>query len=226
MRRPAEVRTPPRDWRRVLKASYPFLRTQGIGDLLLYGSQAMSAYMKTPLRSKDLDLVSSQIGPQHHEALRNELAKTAGFVVRSSTIQSKTLPSGEMKIYSVELRLGGRPFFVEILDRILDGKPLSIIAPHVRTLTKWGLDLWVPSPNAVVALRLSFRPPEGISPLNCNRLNAFIKDQRKNLDFKQIGRIITQWEMSQVVRANLEQLHNRHRLKVSHEAEILATIKE
>ncbi len=73
MKRPVEIRTPPRDWEKVLKISYPFLREHGIGDLLLYGSQAMSVYMKTPLRSKDLDLVTSQMGPSRLESLRKEL---------------------------------------------------------------------------------------------------------------------------------------------------------
>src|SRR3989304_5723489 len=102
-----------------------------------------------------------------------------------------------MKIYSVEFRLGGRPFFVEILDRILDGKPLSIIAPHVRTLTKWGLDLWFPSPNAVVAPRLSFRPPEVISPLNCRILADNIEsapDAKSALKGADCPILIREWE--------------------------------
>ena len=224
MKRPADIRAPPRDWLRVLKASYPFLRQKGIGDLVLFGSQAMSAYMKTPLRSKDLDLVSSQIGPKHHNALQEHLAQTEDIQVRSSTIQTKPLHHGEMKIYTVELRVSGRPFFVEILDKVLDGKPPSIIAPHVQTIRKWKLDLWVPSPSTVVAIRLAFRPPEGITRLNCIRLNAFIKHQRKRLDYKLIGRIANQWGAGPVVEANLDQLHKRHRLKVLHEAEILSSI--
>jgi hypothetical protein len=222
MKRPVDIRAAPKDWKQVLKASYPFLRQQGVGDLLLYGSQAMSVYMKNPLRSKDLDLVSSQIGPQHHQALRDKLAQDPTLEVRSSTVQSKPLPAGEMRTYSVELRLSGRPFFLEIFDKVLDGQSPSIITPHVQTINKWGLDLWVPSPNALVALRLSFRQPEGISPLNCKRLNTFIKEQRRKLEPKKIGQLITQWGMGQTVRTNLDQLHRRHNLRVLREDQIIS----
>ncbi len=226
MKRPVEIRTPPRDWEKVLKISFPFLREHGIGDLLLYGSQAMSVYMKTPLRSKDLDLVTSQMGPRQLESLRKELGNEPSLEVRSSTIQSKTLTSGEMKIYSIELRISGRPFIVEVLDKVLDGKPPSVVTPHVQSVRKWGLDLWVPSPNAVVSLRLSFRPPEGISPLNCNRLNVFIRDQGKKVQPRTVGRLIREWGMTQVVKNNIDQLRTRHKLKVVHEREILAATEE
>ena len=220
MKRPAEIRAPPRDWLRVLKISYPFLREQGIGDLFLYGSQAMSAYTKTPLRSKDLDLVSSQMGPRHQQALRQRLAQDPTLQVRSTTVQTKPLPLGDMTTYSVELRLSGRPFFLEVFNRVLDGKPPSTIAPHIQTVAKWGLNLWVPSPNALVALRLAFRQPEGISPLNCNRLNIFIREKRRQLDFNRISQLIAQWKMTGTVKANLDQLHMRHRLRVLHENQI------
>ncbi len=225
MKRPIEIRTPPHDWQRVLQATYPFLRQQGIGDLLLFGSQALSVYTKTPLRSKDLDLVSSQFGPQHHQALRDHLAKNPDFQVRSTTIQSKPLSAGEMKTYSIELRLHNRPFFIEVFDKILDGKPPGLLTPQVQTMRKWDLDLWVPSPNAVVALRLSFRPPEGMSRLNASRLNIFIKNQRRRLDFKQIGRLIQQWGMAHVVEANLDQLRKKHRFKILYQEEILAATR-
>ena len=225
MKRPTDIRAPARDWLKVLKASYPFLRQQGIGDLLLYGSQAMSAYTKTPLRSKDLDLVSSQMGPQHHQALRDRLTHDPTFQVQSSTVQFKPLTSGEMKTYSVELRLSGRPFFLEIFDKVLDGKPPSFLTPHAQTTTKWGLNLWVPSPNAVVALRLSFRQPEGITPLNCNRLNAFIRTLRRKIQFKTVGQMIAQWGMEQVVTANLDQLHRR-RLRILGEDKILGSLSQ
>ncbi len=217
MKRPVEIRAPPRDWLRVLKASYPFLRKRGVGDLVLFGSQALSTYLKNPLRSKDLDLTSSQIGPRHHKALTEELAGTRGLQVRSSTIQTRPLGEGTMTTYSVELRLEARPFFVEVFDKILDGKPPSLLAPHVRHTTKWNIDLWVPSPNALVALRLAFRQPEGISRLNASRLNAFIRERRSLLSFKQLNSIINEWGVGELVKVNLEDLHKIHRLKILHE---------
>ena len=88
MKRRSEIRTAPRDWLLVLKTAYPFLVNLGIRDLLLFGSQALSVYLKSPLRSKDLDFVSSQIGPRHLEALRKHL-ESSGLETRNTTVQSK-----------------------------------------------------------------------------------------------------------------------------------------
>ena len=220
MIRPLELRTPPAGWLRVLRAAYPFLREQSLGDLTLFGSQAMSVYMKTALRSKDLDLVSAQMGPRHQDSLRKLLSQTPALEVRSTSVQTKPLPRADMKIYSIELRLEGRPFFLEIFDKILDGSYISQLTPHVQQVQRWDLDLWVPSRNAIVALRLAFRRPEGISRLNGTRLNRFIKENRKKLEFKKIREIIQEWGMAKVVAANLEDLRKRHRMKILHEKDI------
>jgi hypothetical protein len=213
MKRPVQIRTAPRDWLLVLRTAYPFLVDQGIGDLLLFGSQALSVYLDSPLRSKDLDLVSSQIGPGQLEALRKHL-ETSGLQTRSTTIQSKPLAKAMMTIYTVELRLSAKPFFLEIFDKILDGQNPSILTPHTQRAHKWNLDLWAPSPNAVVALRLSFRQPEGISRLNAIRLNNFIRQNRAKLDFDEIKTMITLWGMDDRVKENLRTLHKSHSLRI------------
>ncbi len=213
MKRPVEIRTAPRDWLLVLKTAYPFLIKRGIGDLLLFGSQALSVYLKSPLRSKDLDLVSSQIGPRHLEALRKHL-ESSGLETRNTTVQSKPLAKARMTIYTVELRLGTKPFFLEIFDRILDGQNPSILTPYAQRARKWNLDLWAPSPNAVVALRLSFRQPEGISRLNAVRLNNFIRQNRSKLNFDEVKTMINQWGMNDRVKENLRMLHKSHRLRI------------
>jgi hypothetical protein len=213
MKRPAEIRTAPRDWLLVLKTAYPFLVNLGIGDLLLFGSQALSVYLESPLRSKDLDLVSSQIGPRHLEVLRKHL-ETKGLETRNTTVQSKPLAKARMTIYTVELRLGTKPFFLEIFDRILDGQNPSILTPYAQRARKWNLDLWAPSPNAVVALRLSFRQPEGISRLNAVRLNIFIRQTRRKLNFGEVKTLITQWGMDDQVKENLRTLHKSHKLRI------------
>ena len=75
MNRPKEIRAPPKDWLEVLRIAYPFLRSkERVGDLVLFGSQILSIYMKTPLRSKDLDLLSAQVSPRQVEALSAELS--------------------------------------------------------------------------------------------------------------------------------------------------------
>ncbi len=111
MIKPAEMRSPPRDWAHILKIAYPFLTNQGIGDLILFGSKALLVYMDNPLRSKYLDFVSSQIGPSQLEALRAHLEANS-LETRSTTAQSKPLARARMTVYTVELRLNQRPFFL------------------------------------------------------------------------------------------------------------------
>jgi hypothetical protein len=213
MKKPANIRTAPREWLLVLKTAYPFLIDRGVGDLLLFGSQALSVYLNSPLRSKDLDLVSSQIGPGHLEALRKHL-ETSGLGSGSTTVQSKPLAQARMTIYTVELKFGAKPFFLEIFDKVLDGQNPSILSPYAQRAHKWNLDIWAPSPNAVVALRLSFRQPEGISRLNATRLNNFIQQNRNKLNFDEVKTIISRWGMDARVKENLRTLHKSHRLRI------------
>jgi hypothetical protein len=223
MKRPAEIRTAPRDWLLVLRTAYPFLVELGIGDLLLFGSQALSIYLNNPLRSKDLDLVSSQFGPRHLEILQKHL-ETSGMETRSTTIQSKPLPKARMTIYTVELRLDTKPFFLEIFDKILDGQNPSVVTPYAERARKWNLDLWTPSPDAVVALRLSFRQPEGISRLNATRLNNFIRQNQNRLNFEEIRKIVHLWKMEARVKENLTALHKNHRLRIICEDQVYPTL--
>ena len=221
MKRPLEIRTPPRGWLRVLGAAYPFLRDLGLGDLLVFGSQAMSVYLDNPLRSKDLDLVTAQMGPVQLELLRDHLSKNPGLEVRSTSVQSRPLAKGDLKTFSIELRLEERPFFLEIFDKILDGRPPSILTSHMQESDRWGLRLCVPTPDALVALRLCFRRPEGISRLNGIRLNRFLQEEKTRISFLEVRRIISQWQLRTLVQTNLDDLYRRHRLRIINAEKIL-----
>ncbi len=223
MKRPLEIRTPPRGWLRVLEAAYPFLRDLGLGDLLVFGSQAISVYVDNPLRSKDLDLVSAQMGPGQLELLRDHLSKIPGLEVRSTSVQSRPLAKGDLKTFSIELRLEARPFFLEIFDKILDGRPPSILTSHVQESERWGFRLWVPTPDAIVALRLCFRRPEGISRLNAIRLNRFLREEKTRINLPEVRRIISQWQLWTLLQANIDDLYKRHRLRIINAEKILPT---
>jgi hypothetical protein len=214
LKRPLELRAAPRSWRLVLKTAYPFLAERGIGDLLVFGSQALSVYLKTPLRSKDLDLVSSQIGPEHQEALSKHFSQTPGLQVRSSTVQSRPLERGTLKTYTIELRVDQKPFFLEIFDKILNGQDPSILTPHVEKIRLWDLDFWVPSLNATLALRLAFRQPEGISPLNARRLESLLEENWRKIDLSEVRRIIQEWGMRSLVKSNLKPLRKTGKLEL------------
>jgi hypothetical protein len=227
MKRPSEVRASPKDWIAVLQVAYQTLLNCGISNLLLFGSQAMSFYMNNPLRSKDIDLLTNQMGPTSLDELTKVLTEQhpAGAEVRTNDVHTRFFDGRTMRTYSVELRIRKRPFFVEIFDAVLDGQPPAVLTPYVQRGKRWNLDLWVPSREALVGLRLCFRQPEGISRLNASRLNLFIEDNEARLNEQRVGEIIVSWGQAELVRRNLEQLEKLHNTKITAQQKILAAMK-
>lgn len=185
----------------------------------------MSVYMKSPLRSKDLDLLSSQVSFRQMEALVDKLSEIKEVEYRTTTVQTRRFEDRKMTTYAIELRVSGKPFFVEIFDKILDGRPLSILRPYVESTKRWALDFWSPTREAVVVIRLAFRQPEGITRFNATRLNSFIQENRRSLDFKQVGMIIKEWGIENWVENNLMQLYRRNRLRVLSDNKIIPGIE-
>ena len=225
MKRPKEIRTAPKDWISLLRVSYQFLQEQGISDLLLYGSQAMSVYMKNPLRSKDLDLLSSQVSFRQMNELANKLSEIREVEYKTTTAQTRPFENRTMTTYAIELRVRGKPFFIEIFDKILDGRPPSILLPYAESIKHWYLDFWSPTREAVVVLRLAFRPPEGITRFNATRLNSFIRANRRSLNFKQVTNIIKEWGIASCVENNLIQLYQRNRMRILGDSRIIQGIE-
>ena len=225
MQRPREIRAAPKEWIPVLRVAYSFLRGQGIGDLILYGSQAMSVYMKNPMRSKDLDLLSSQVGLRQMEALADRLSEINEVQYKTTTAQTRKFNDRKMTTYAIELRVSGKPFFVEVFDRILDGRPLSILQPYVVPTKRWTIDFWSPTREAIVALRLAFRQPEGITRLNAMRLNSLIQENRRSLDFEQVAKIVKEWGIENWVENNLTQLYRRNRIRILNDRKIVPGVE-
>lgn len=225
MKRPKDVRVPPREWVRVLQVAYPFLHDKA-GDLVVFGSQALSIYMKNPLRSKDLDLLSAQVGPSQMEELSTKLSKLINVELKSNSVQSRMFGQRKMTAYSIELRINNRPFFVEVFDRILDGQAPSILQPYVEPVKRWKLEAWAPDREATVALRMAFRRPEGISRFNAIRLNAFIEENRRSIRFKRVSSILKSWKIEEWVEKNLIDLYNRNRLRITGDSKIIPGIEQ
>ena len=226
MRRPKEIRAPPKEWIAILSATYSFLRgTKSIGDLVLFGSQALSLYMKTPLRSKDLDLLSTQVGLPIMEELSSKLSRLQDVESRSTTVQTKMFDIRKARTYAIELRVSGKPFFVELFDAILDGRPTFLLDPYVTLKKRWGFEIWVPEREAVVALRLAFRQPEGISRFNATRLNSFI-EENKCIRFNRVTAILENWAITSWVEKNLVDLYKLHRLRITGDNKIIPGIKK
>jgi hypothetical protein len=108
----------------------------------------------------------------------------------------------------------GKPFFLEIFDKILNGQDPSVLTPRVEKIHRWNLDFWVPSLNATLALRLAFRQPEGISPLNARRLESLLEENWRKIDLSEVRRIIQEWGMSSIVKSNLKPLRKTRKLEL------------
>jgi hypothetical protein len=184
--------------------------------------------MGNPLRSKDLDLVTDQLGPNSLDKLTKALSSQcpAEAEVKTNNVQTRFFNGRAMRTYSIEMRIKRRPFFVEIFDAVLDGRPPSILTPYVQHGRRWQLRLWVPSPEAVVGLRLCFRQPEGISRLNASRLNRFVQDNKAKIKGRKVGEMVASWGQADLVRKNLEQLEKLHKLRITDQENILAAIKK
>ena len=174
----------------------------------------MSVYMKNALRSKDLDLLSGQVSLRRMEGLAEKLSQFEQLEYKTTSVQTRRFDNRKMTTYGIELRAGGKPFFIEVFDSILDGRPLSILQPYVESRKRWDLEVWTPIREAVVALRVAFRPPEGITRLNAIRLNRFIIENRRSLDFKLIASILKEWRIEDWVKRNLAELHRRNRIRI------------
>jgi len=226
MKRPQEIRAAPREWIALLRVTYESLRRQKIGDLTLYGSQSMSLYMRNPLRSKDLDLLSSQVSLHQIEGLAERLSEIKKVEHKTTTVQTRRFDDRKMTTYAIELRVAGKPFFVELFDRILDGRPLSILQPYVEPRKRWGFEIWSPNREATVALRLAFRQPEGITRLNAVRLNSFIQENLGFLNFKLIASILKEWGIEEWVEKNLVSLYSRNRMRIINDQKIVHEIEK
>lgn len=225
MKRPQDIRAAPKEWIALLRVAYKFLWEQEVGDLLLYGSQAMSVYMKSPLRSKDLDLLSSQVSFRHMEAMAEKLSEIKGVEYRTVLVQTRTFEDRKMRTYAVELRVAGKPFFVEVFDRILDGRSPSILQRYVEPRKRWGLNFWSPTREAIVALRLAFRQPEGITRLNAIRLNRLIRENQRSLRLKLVSAIIKEWGIEDWVEKNLVHLYSRNRIRIANDYKMIDGIE-
>jgi len=227
MRRPKEIRAAPKEWIEILQVTYPFLREEhSIGDLVLFGSQALSIYMKSPLRSKDLDLLSEQVSLRQMEELSSELSKLENVEFRSTTVQTKMFEVRRLRTHAIELRVAGRPFFIESFDGVLDGRPISILTPYLALKKRWKLKIWVPEREAILALRLAFRQPEGISRFNAMRLNSFMRENRRFIRYKHLDSILADWKIEKWVEANLIDLYKRNRIRIIDDHKIVPRIED
>jgi hypothetical protein len=159
------------------------------------------------------------------EAMAEKLSEIKGVEYRTTLVQTRAFEDRKMTTYAVELRVAGKPFFVEVFDRILDGRSPSILQRYVEPRKRWGLNFWSPTCEAIVALRLAFRQPEGITRLNAIRLNRFIRENQRSLRLKLVSGIIKEWEIQDWVEKNLVDLYSRNRIRIANDYKMIHGIE-
>jgi hypothetical protein len=192
---------PAKIWIDVLTRITPILAESHVTDMILFGSQAMSAYMERALASKDLDLIAPGITPNILEKTQDELkqiaAQTPTYGHLVGEYAGRTYPVSHIYLKHVT----GFPFVIEFFENFL-GYESNRLNPFLTLKNKWGLELQVLLPEAIIATRLAFRPPERVSPFNASRLNRFIK-HIGNVDWRMVNAFINAFELRTVVGENL-----------------------
>jgi len=200
-------RAPAKIWIDVLKKITPVLAECNINDVILFGSQAMSVYIERALASKDIDLIAPGITIKSLERLCDELTQMADqkptYDYQVSDYLGRRYPIGHIYLK----HKGGFPFVLEFFQNFL-GYESTRLNPFLALKEKWGLWLQVPSPEAIIGIRLAFRPPERITPFNASRLNRFIRTLGK-VDWAEVNAFIDAFELRAIVTGNLAGLGSK-----------------
>ena len=197
----ANPRAPAKIWIDVLTRITPILAESHVTDMILFGSQAMSAYMERALASKDIDFIVPGMTPNTLEKTRDELkqiaAQTPTYDHVVGEYAGRTYPVSHIYLK----HMSGFPFVIEFFENFL-GYESNRLNPFLTLKNKWGLELQVLLPEAIIATRLAFRPPQRVSPSNASRLNRFIK-HIGNVDWRMVNAFIDAFELRTVVGENL-----------------------
>jgi len=194
-------RPPAKIWIDVLRRITPILAESHVTDMILFGSQAMSAYMVRALASKDIDLIAPGMTPSILEKTREELKQIAAQTPTYDHLVSEYAGRPYPVSHIYLKHMSGFPFVIEFFENFL-GYESKRLNSFLTLKNKWGMELQVLLPEAIIATRLAFRPPERLSPFNASRLNRFIKHVR-HIDWRIVNAFIDAFELRAVVTENL-----------------------
>jgi hypothetical protein len=177
-------------------------------DVILFGSQAMSVYTKRALASKDLDLIVPGITIQILERCRGQLAtvaeRTPDYDFHVSEYLGRRYPVGHIYLR----HRSGYPLVVELFQTFL-GFESRMLTPFLTFKEKWGMRVQVLTPEAIVGTRLSFRPPERVTPFNAARLSRFITTMGTDIDWTTVNAFLDAFGLRGVARENIEELRSK-----------------
>jgi hypothetical protein len=198
-----ETRSSVARWSSILIATYAELVRLGAGDVWVYGSQAMSLHMTRPLASKDLDLLVSGMKMGIVRELCKFLAPFSSEREPYFNFQSPVHEGKQNPVFSVYL--GGpneKPFAIELFQTY-NGHELKELAPYAVHMNRWKTEFQTLSIEAIIATRLSFRPPDRISSFNAQRLNRFIRATRDKVDWSIVSEFAKRFQLERRIIENL-----------------------
>jgi len=213
-------RTPARIWVETLKRIAPVLSKSDANDVVLFGSQAMSVYTQRALASKDLDLIVPGITIRVLEDLSDEFTDAAGkrpvYDFTVGQYSGRRYPVGH-----IYLRHGsGYPLVVEFFQTFL-GFESRRLTPFLTFRQKWGINVQVLVPEAIIGTRLSFRPPERVTRFNAVRLSRFIRTLGKGVDWSVVNSFLDAFQLRGTAIENIEELHAK-RISIPGSSNVLA----
>ena len=201
-----ETRSSVARWKEVLVPVYKELTNLGAGDVWVYGSQAMSLYMKRPLTSKDLDLLATGMTIDIAKELCKRLAPLSDLKNPYFTFQNLERENKPNPVFSIYLSSRNeRPFAVELFQTY-NGHDLRELTPYVNYLERWKNEFQTLTVEGIIGTRLAFRPPDRISPFNAERLNRFIETVRDKIDWSKVEEFSRNFELQGKISENLKVL--------------------
>jgi hypothetical protein len=203
-----QTRTPVARWREFLVLTYNKLVELGANDVWVYGSQAMSLYMKRPLASKDLDLLASGTTIDMIKRLCESLAALSSNQRKPNWNYLELEHEGFTNpVFSIYINAQNeRPFVIELFQTY-NGHNLRELTAYSAYVKRWENEFQTLTVEAIVGTRLAFRPPERISTFNAQRLNSFIKAVK--VDWSKVERFANAFHLEERIEENLRGLRRR-----------------
>jgi hypothetical protein len=195
-------RAPAKLWVGALARVEAALSEGEANDSILFGSQAMSVYLERALPSRDLDLIVPEVGPGVMARVRDALGRPA-YEFGIFEYEGRDYPVGHFYLRYPD----GTPLVVELFQTFL-GFDARRLTPYLTFRERWGMRLQVLTPEAVIATRLSFRPPERITPFNAARLSRFVRAMGR-VDWKVVNNFLDDFGLRGVARENLRLLRSK-----------------
>ena len=205
-----QTRTSPLKWRKILKTTYDELLLLGANDVIVFGSQAMSMYLKRALASKDLDLIATELTLGSVSRLCEKLAPYSDGRAPDYGFTNNKYDGRSNPVFSIYLKpKDNRPFVLELFQTYL-GHDVRKLTPYVVFRNRFQ----TLSREAIIGTRLAFRLPEGITPFNARRLNKFIEAFRTEIRWGEVTKFVRLFNMEERIAGNLKKLKEIHNIEI------------